>query len=252
MRLNEDYFNDIDTMVQDSDSVETQVQRYPDICELQAQRPVSEILSGYNLILEITIEMFGDLDDVENYVYGFSKRLKDRLDYFWALDASKVIIGSRLNGRDFDRAENTTGKESGFFYYDKYIMLQTRDDHGIQNVTQLYIGLKLKGRPNYIRAYMALKTIIKMVQKLSPSLDYVEFIIRDSTFHRCLFSDEYTPDYKLRKALEAAEDKSGPNSAPIDAFKEVLCCLYGQSYKDSWKLDHNSFIRQMHEALDKK
>ena len=88
------------------------------------------------------------------------------------------------------------------------------------------------------------------MNKTSPSLDNMKFIIRNSTFDQFYVNDEFKPDYRLRCALIAAEDKVQANTYLIDIFKELLCCLCGQSYKDSWNIDHWKFIKDMHKVLE--
>ena len=114
-RINEDFLDSNSDVLQIQDGTDSQ--RCQDICELQDKRPVSDILSEYNIILNIELEIYDDQQTIENYVYGFSRKLMNRLNYFAGLDVSKVVIGSRLTERQFEY------KDTGFSYFNEYIML---------------------------------------------------------------------------------------------------------------------------------
>ena len=131
MILNEDYFDkaDLDSLdipgVSDADD-EYSTRNW----EMQAQRPVAEILKDYMCYVNFELQI---VDEDEQWVYNLCDRLKHSFDLLPGdVVTSPIVIGSRLSNSQFDSlSPEDNEKRGGFLYYLPYIMGQTMDDNGI-------------------------------------------------------------------------------------------------------------------------
>jgi hypothetical protein len=184
MILNEDYFDKADLnsldIPGDSDADEYSTSSTRN-WEMQAQRPVAEILKDYMCYVNFELQI---VDKDEQWVYNLCDRLKRSFDLLSSdVVTSPIVIGSRLSHSQFDNLSLEDNEKRGAFpYYLLYIMGQTMDDKGIKLCTQFYFGLRVDCEGDKRDDTKALETIRQISNIIFgiTKVDYITFISNKS------------------------------------------------------------------------
>ncbi len=230
MLINEDFFDE-----QDIDTIQTdniQSENY----EMQNGRLVAEILNGYMSVIHIKLDNAN-----EDYVFSVCDKLKKYLDMLPSADISKIIVGSSMTFEEHDRAVDLSNEQ---FTYQSYLMLQTKDDHGIQLTTNLFFGIKILKDHEYI---LAMKTLTKIINICKMYVPKVEVIWKYISYENRWFITNNPSGYPavvVKDAIMYAKNVQ-PNMWPLMIVIKMLNAICGNDYRDTYNINTGEFIETM-------
>lgn len=255
MRINEDFIEQ-DGVLDQISSADISIKNPAFI--MQDRRPVVELLREWDSILYLEIGDWWNkepdyLTQVEKMVVKYTSKLRDVLERLpFRVEMSSFVVGSGMTSSQWDGSDDG----GGFTTFLKYLLNQTEDDKGIQKITKLFVGIRLKQDViNLQKTFVSLSHISNIIFKLTKVLDFMIIYKGYSWNEFYIYSGKgigYIMKRNLEKDIEDACVKVEPNFYGIDRWMEMLCVLSRHDRKEITCSDYDftmNEIRKFREML---
>lgn len=255
MRLNEDFFNDNHLDLNVLDNQEPAIDK--SIVQWQAGRALIDILSDYNLWIDISVDMRSfkirsnryeeELKKIRKIIYKKFEKIMNVLEVFpYDVQISPCVLGYTESEYSYRKIA-----ENHYETYNDYKMYQTENTENGEYL-RAYIGLKCSGEVNYLKAYYIINRIQNILFQ-SELVYSITLLWKNKDSERIedvlLLQQKHIEDMLIESIYNLIMEYSDEY---METLRDMFAALYGLSKNDAKKTGLDYLKKIFMDYMDKR